>query len=97
MLCFGTAMSLLSASLVNLGMTVGITVAFVAVLMAAMAVGVIFSNRRLAGSCGGTGLDCVCEKKERGECPHAEDGEAVAAEKLVPGGRLVRHSTEPLG
>jgi len=90
-------MFLLSASLVDLGMTVGITVGFVAVLMAAMAVGVIFSNRQLAGSCGGTGLDCVCEKKDRGECPHEGGGEAVAAEKLVPQARLVRPSTEPLG
>ena len=36
--------------------------------MAAMAVGVIFSNRRLKGSCGGTGLDCTCSDEARREC-----------------------------
>ena len=39
--------------------------------MAAMAVGVIFSNRRLHGSCGGSGDDCVCEIEKRRAC-HAQ-------------------------
>ena len=37
-------------------------------VMAAMAVGVIFSNRRLSGSCGGTGDDCECELAKRKVC-----------------------------
>ena len=36
--------------------------------MAAMAVGVILSNRKLHGSCGGTGKDCVCEIEKRRAC-----------------------------
>ena len=36
--------------------------------MAAMAVGVIFSNRQLKGSCGGTGRDCSCSAEARRDC-----------------------------
>lgn len=36
--------------------------------MAAMAVGVIFSDRRLQGSCGGTGRDCSCSEEVRRDC-----------------------------
>jgi hypothetical protein len=36
--------------------------------MAAMAVGVIFSDRRLKGSCGGTGRDCSCSEEVRRDC-----------------------------
>ncbi len=70
-------------------LTVGLTAGLIAVLMAGMAVGVIFSNRRLAGSCGGSGADCVCEKKERGECPHEHD-QLPGSERLVPDGRLTQ-------
>lgn len=42
--------------------------------MAAMAVGVIFSNRQLKGSCGGTGRDCSCSAEARRDCALA--GEA---------------------
>jgi hypothetical protein len=38
------------------------------IVMAAMAVGVIFSNRRLQGSCGGTGRDCTCDDATRKDC-----------------------------
>ena len=47
------------------------------IAMAAMAVGVIFSNRTLKGSCGGTGLNCSCSEEARRECAlaaeHASD------------------------
>ena len=36
--------------------------------MVAMAVGVIFSDRRLQGSCGGTGRECSCSEEVRREC-----------------------------
>lgn len=43
-------------------------VVFVAV-MAAMAIGVIFSGRRLSGSCGGVpGKDCTCSDADRKAC-----------------------------
>lgn len=39
-----------------------LTVVLVGLLMAAMAVGVIFSGRRLKGSCGGKGgPECACD------------------------------------
>lgn len=40
--------------------------------MAAMAVGVIFSDRRLKGSCGGTGRECSCSEEVRRDCALAE-------------------------
>jgi len=39
------------------------------IVMAAMAVGVIFSNRRLRGSCG---RECACDEEVRRECALAE-------------------------
>jgi hypothetical protein len=36
--------------------------------MAAMAVGVIFSDRRLQGSCGGTGKECSCSEEVQRDC-----------------------------
>jgi hypothetical protein len=37
-----------------------VTIGFFAVLMLMMAVGVIFSNKPLKGSCGGVGTECAC-------------------------------------
>ena len=48
------------------------------IAMAAMAVGVIFSNRSLRGSCGGTGKDCSCSAKEQKECAYKKEHEAHA-------------------
>ena len=50
------------------------TALFFGLAMAAMAVGVIFSNRELKGSCGGTGRDCSCSAEARRDCALA--GEA---------------------
>ena len=44
------------------------TALIIGIAMAAMAVGVIFSNRTLKGSCGGTGLNCSCSEEARREC-----------------------------
>ena len=67
----------------SLAVTIGLTAGLIALLMAGMAVGVIVSNRRLAGSCGGTGADCLCEKKERGECPNDQKNALPPGERLV--------------
>ena len=49
-----------------------VTLTIFAMAMSAMAVGVIFSNRRLHGSCGGSSDDCVCEIEKRRAC-HAKN------------------------
>ena len=39
-----------------------VTICFMAVIMAAMAIGVVFRGKELKGSCGGiAGADCLCE------------------------------------
>jgi len=53
------------------------TLALFGVAMAAMAVGVIFSNRRLRGSCGGTGEDCSCSAVKREACAARERAAAT--------------------
>lgn len=40
--------------------TVVLTVGLIALVMVSMAVGVIFSNKELKGSCGGVGGNCPC-------------------------------------
>jgi len=67
----------------SLALTVGLTVGLIALLMGGMAIGVIVSDRRLAGSCGGAGADCLCEKRERGECPHDDPAALPPNERLV--------------
>ena len=54
--------------------------------MVAMAIGVIFSNRELKGSCGGLnklmGEDCqFCDKKD--QCTH-EEKDSCSGEHFVP-------------
>ncbi|MBL8615635.1 MAG: DUF539 domain-containing protein [Deltaproteobacteria bacterium] len=52
-----------------------LTVGFFAIAMGAMALGVILSNRRLHGSCGGAGGDdCLCEIEKRRACHHQKHG-----------------------
>ena len=41
-----------------------VTVGLMAILMAAMAIGVVFQGKPLKGSCGGVGgADCICERE----------------------------------
>lgn len=51
--------------------TVLLSIALFAVVMAAMAIGVIFSGRSLRGSCGGTG-NCACSEEKRRACAAAD-------------------------
>jgi len=39
-----------------------LTLAGIAIVMAAMAIGVAITGRRLKGSCGGVGGSCECER-----------------------------------
>jgi len=48
------------------------------IIATAMAVGVIFSNRSLRGSCGGTGTDCACSEEHQKECALKKDHDARA-------------------
>ncbi|NVB41583.1 hypothetical protein G6O69_27335 [Pseudenhygromyxa sp. WMMC2535] len=53
-----------------------LTIVIVALLMGGMAVGVIFSNKPLKGSCGGVGGSCACEEAGTpGACKTDGDGE----------------------
>ncbi len=46
-----------------------LTLLIVALVMLAMAIGVMFSGRRLQGSCGGVGSgDCACEASGKPVC-----------------------------
>ena len=57
-----------------------LTVGMVALMMLVMAVGVIFSNRELKGSCGGKGgPDCACDAQGKPRACEALSG--VLAEK----------------
>lgn len=44
-------------------MTFILTAALIATCMGAMALGVVLGGRRLRGSCGGGGDDCLCERR----------------------------------
>ena len=52
--------------------TILATIVLFGVAMLAMAVGVIFSNRPLKGTCGGTGKECSCSEEVRRDCALAE-------------------------
>jgi len=51
-----------------------LTIGIVALLMGGMAVGVIFSNKPLRGSCGGVGTSCACEEAGTPGACKVEDG-----------------------
>lgn len=52
--------------------TILVTVILFGLIMAAMSVGVIFSNKVLRGSCGGTGEGCTCSEEKRRACADAK-------------------------
>jgi len=54
------------------------TLVLFCLIAAGMAVGVIFSNRSLRGSCGGTNRDCSCSEREQKECAYKKEHEAHA-------------------
>jgi hypothetical protein len=56
------------------------TFVILAILMASMALGVVFGGRRLRGSCGGVSSgDCSCSLTERRACERK-----AAAQGIVP-------------
>jgi hypothetical protein len=54
------------------------TLVLMGIIATAMAVGVIFSNRSLRGSCGGTGTDCACSDEHQQKCALKKDHDARA-------------------
>ncbi len=49
-------------------MTIFATLIILAIALFAMAIGVIFSNKELKGSCGGNDLDCTCSSIQQKIC-----------------------------
>ncbi len=50
-------------------LVLALTVGIFAIVMIAMAIGVMMSGRKLQGSCGGAGsLDCLCEQAGKPVC-----------------------------
>lgn len=75
-------------------MTILLTIAFVGLLMLAMAVGVIFARKPLRGSCGGVGGECPCDEAGKpGACadgsgpPGSDRGQPAGDGVVVYGGR----------
>lgn len=59
-----------------------LTIGFFAIAMLAMATGVVLSDRRLRGSCGGVGGDdCLCEIEKRRAC-HEKKHRELKVNKL---------------
>ncbi|HET8939578.1 MAG TPA: hypothetical protein VFN67_39335 [Polyangiales bacterium] len=56
------------------------TFVVLAFLMASMALGVVFSGRRLRGSCGGVpNTDCSCNMSERRACQRKAAAEGIVS------------------
>jgi len=73
--------------------TLMLTIAVIAMLMFAMSLGVMISNRELQGSCGGVGSSCACDEAnipracelvpgpgEPRKLPSADDGDCERPE-----------------
>ena len=62
---------------------IGLTLVVMMTLMVMMAVGVIFSNRELKGSCGGPGsADCACDRMGKPKACEALD-EVIASKQAA--------------
>jgi hypothetical protein len=62
-----------------------VTIGFFAMLMLMMAVGVIFSNKPLKGSCGGVGTECAClEAGTPDACKTNLEGEGEGSDPSAP-------------
>ena len=71
-----------------------LTIGIVAALMGGMAVGVIFSNKPLKGSCGGIGGSCACEEAGTpGACKVEDAGPKAKLESgfAAPGQLMTLH------
>lgn len=55
-----------------------LTIGIMAALMGGMAIGVIFSNKPLRGSCGGIGGSCACEEAGKPGACKVEAGSEAA-------------------
>lgn len=64
------------------------TLALVALVMVAMAVGTLITGRNLRGSCGGAGGDCLCDHLEAEGRPRPKECEGPPLAQL-PTGRAV--------
>ena len=62
--------------------TLMLTIAVIAMLMFAMSLGVMISNRELQGSCGGVGNSCACDEAGEPVCDAKKVADAAAAKKL---------------
>jgi hypothetical protein len=67
-----------------------LTFGIIAALMGGMAVGVIFSNKPLKGSCGGVGGSCACEEAGTPGACKVEAAEPGPSEAFKPPGELMR-------
>lgn len=68
--------------------TLILTIIIAAIAIAGMAIGVIFSNRALKGSCGGVGGKCACDeagKPRECEQPNSEQSPTTPREDVVHG------------